>query len=342
MAEGTQSIEDELPVFNGIGSGLSMVHFSMAILEQQRHTGGAKIGGEATKSQPSSKQEIRATSTEIQGKIKAEVDADSKSIDQQRTTSSPEIQEIKEVERDAEIDSPTKSITKTDQESTIAVLVKEKPDSYQEEQDCHRENGGIPHSVGTDSISIEKANTSGDWSTDKNGVEDDAVLKRKVEPPDLEVTDVDAKWRSSDRRRGSGAGDSRKIDGGFRRLCPVVLRPPPLMAAVFTWDRGKGPHGTSGEGRAATTAGRLRSLDNDRGQDVGSRGAEYAEYGVVKEEKQRTVTTLDNGAAKVEGGSAMATSGGSDYAGVLHGNVVAKGDGEPLQRLALPCFSNSG
>ncbi|MED6130732.1 hypothetical protein PIB30_003308 [Stylosanthes scabra] len=34
-----------------------------------------------------------------------------------------------------------------------------------------------------------------------------------------------------------------------------------------------------------TDAGRLRSLDNDDGQDVGSRGAEYAEYGVIKEEK---------------------------------------------------------
>ncbi|MED6159682.1 hypothetical protein PIB30_044470, partial [Stylosanthes scabra] len=163
----------------------------------------------------------------------------------------------------------------------------------------------------------------------KNGVEDDAVVKRKVEPPDLEVTDVDARWRSSNRRRGSGVGDSRKIDGGFRRVCPVVSRPPPLMAAVFPWDRGKGPHGTSGEGRAATTAGRLKSLDNDRGQDVGSRGAEYTEYGVVKEEKQRTVTTLDNGAATVEGSSATARGDGSDYAGVLHGNAVAKGDGEP-------------
>ncbi|MED6163300.1 hypothetical protein PIB30_078499 [Stylosanthes scabra] len=100
---------------------------------------------------------------------------------------------------DSTSNSPTKSTTTTDmaitdQESVIAKLVKEKPDSYQEEQDDrHRENGGIPHSVGTDSISIEKANTSGDWSTDRNRAEGGAVVKRKVEPPDLEATDVDAR-----------------------------------------------------------------------------------------------------------------------------------------------------
>ncbi|MED6115640.1 hypothetical protein PIB30_092602 [Stylosanthes scabra] len=219
MVEGTQFVGNELPMFHGINSG-----YGWSILAHQFWNS-------------------------------KEVDADSDSIDQQRTTSSPEIQEIKEVGRDAEIDSPTKPVTTTDQESTKKVLVKEKPDSYQEEQDRQGENGSIPHSVGTDLISIEKANTSGEWSTDKNGVEDDAVVKRKVEPPDLEVTDVDVRWRSSDRRRGSGAGDSRKIDGGFRRVCPIVSRPPPLMAAVFPWDRGKGPHGTIGESKAATTAG---------------------------------------------------------------------------------------
>ncbi|MED6197633.1 hypothetical protein PIB30_058427 [Stylosanthes scabra] len=79
--------------------------------------------------------------------------------------------------------------------------------SYQEEQDRHRENGGIPHSVGTDSISIEKANTSGEWSKDGNGIEVDAVVKRKVEPPDLEVTEVDARWRSSGRSKGNSVED---------------------------------------------------------------------------------------------------------------------------------------
>ncbi|MED6115723.1 hypothetical protein PIB30_093410 [Stylosanthes scabra] len=77
-----------------------------------------------------------------------------------------------------------------------------------------------------------------------------------------------------------------------------------------------------------TDAGRLRSMDNDGGQDVGSKGAGYAEYSVVKEEKQRrTVTTLVNGAATVEGGSASVTGGVSDYVGVLHGNAVAKEEG---------------
>ncbi|MED6199965.1 hypothetical protein PIB30_080787 [Stylosanthes scabra] len=248
MAEGTQFVGNELPMFDGINSGygcaftgrsLIWFHlwslrnpnadldtFDLAFLHQSqpdirlilpeiywKEVEDWEIEWiemrarllqqpEATKSKPSSKQEIRATSTEIQGKKKAQ------------------------------------------------------PDSYQEEQDHHRENGGISNSVGTDSISIEKANTSGDWSTDKNGAEDDAIMKRKVEPPDLEVTDVDARWRSSDRRRGNGAEDSRKIDGGFRRFCPIVSRSPPLMAAVFPWDRGKGPHGTSSEGRAATTVGR--------------------------------------------------------------------------------------
>ncbi|MED6218039.1 hypothetical protein PIB30_023280 [Stylosanthes scabra] len=56
-----------------------------------------------------------------------------------------------------------------------------------------------------------------------------------------------------------------------------------------------------------------RSLDNDNGQDVGSRGAEYAEYAVIKEEKRRsTITTLVNGAATVEGGStSMMEEGGA-------------------------------
>ncbi|MED6173311.1 hypothetical protein PIB30_058181 [Stylosanthes scabra] len=134
-------------------------------------------------------------------------------------TSSLEIQEIKEVERDAEFDSPTKSTTtieqaNIDQKSTVAILVNEKPDSYHEEQDDrHRENGGIPPSVGADSISIGKANTSGDWSTDRNGAKDDAVVKRMVEQSDLEVSDVDARWRSSDRSRA-------------------------LLPAIFPWDHG--------------------------------------------------------------------------------------------------------
>ncbi|MED6116317.1 hypothetical protein PIB30_099195, partial [Stylosanthes scabra] len=77
-----------------------------------------------------------------------------------------------------------------------------------------------------------------------------------------------------------------------------------------------------------TDARRLRSMENDGGQDVGSRDAKYAEYGVVKEEKQRrTVTTLVNGAATAEGGSASVTGGVSDYVGVLHGNAVAKEEG---------------
>ncbi|MED6204853.1 hypothetical protein PIB30_012624 [Stylosanthes scabra] len=198
-------------------------------------------------------------------------------------TSSLEIEEIKGVERDAKFDSPIKSTTIidqaiTDQESTTDLLVKEKPYSYQEEQDRHRENGGIPHNVGTDSFSIEKANTSDDWSMNRNSVEDDAAVKRNVEQPDLEVTNVDARWRSSDLSRDSGTRDSRKSDRGFRYACsdrgkgsaaapvstkkveddtptvtggglraqgfycivhPFVGKPQPLLAAVFPWDQGE-------------------------------------------------------------------------------------------------------
>ncbi|MED6171665.1 hypothetical protein PIB30_042832 [Stylosanthes scabra] len=215
-----------------------------------------KIDPETTNSQ--SAQKNATTSVEIQEE-KEESECNFQSQQQQQSqidieiirsepstmhTSSLEIQEIKEVERGAEFDSPTKSKTTTDQaitdqESTIAILVNEKTDSYQEEQDDrHRENRGMPHIVGTNSISIEKANTSGDWSTDRNDAEDDAIVKWKVEPPNLEVTDVDARWRSLDRSRGSGAGVSRKSGGGFLRICSIVTRPTALLATVFPWDRG--------------------------------------------------------------------------------------------------------
>ncbi|MED6195866.1 hypothetical protein PIB30_041978 [Stylosanthes scabra] len=87
------------------------------------------------------------------------------------------------------------------------------------------------------------------------------------------------------------------------------------------------------------------SLDNDGCQDVRSRGTEYAEYGVINEENQRsTVTTLVNGVATVEGGSTTITSGVSDYAGVLHGSAVAKGEKEPqvTNRRVLAALSSGG
>ncbi|MED6188983.1 hypothetical protein PIB30_091162, partial [Stylosanthes scabra] len=39
-----------------------------------------------------------------------------------------------------------------------------------------------------------------------------------------------------------GAGDPRKSDRGFRRVCPIVAKPPPLT--VFPWDRDKGSAAT--------------------------------------------------------------------------------------------------
>ncbi|MED6208405.1 hypothetical protein PIB30_044741 [Stylosanthes scabra] len=84
-----------------------------------------------------------------------------------------------------------------------------------------------------------------------------------------------------------------------------------------------------------TDARRRRSLDNDGCQDVRSRGAEYAEYDVINEEKRRKT---------VEDGSTTVTGGVSDYAGVLHGSAVAKGDRQQraTNRHVLAALSSGG
>ncbi|MED6180104.1 hypothetical protein PIB30_007263 [Stylosanthes scabra] len=46
---------------------------------------------------------------------------------------------------------------------------------------------------------------------------------------------------------------ARKNDGHLRRVSSLVAKAPPLLAAIFRWDRGGERQGTSGEGRAATT-----------------------------------------------------------------------------------------
>ncbi|MED6179994.1 hypothetical protein PIB30_006111 [Stylosanthes scabra] len=82
-----------------------------------------------------------------------------------------------------------------------------------------------------------KRDISGNWRKDRNDVEDVAVVKRKVEPPDLEATDVDASWISSDQSRGSGAIDSQKSGGGLLHIFPTMARPPALLASILPWDR---------------------------------------------------------------------------------------------------------
>ena len=58
--------------------------------------------------------------------------------------------------------------------------------------------------------------------TTNSGAEDGAVAKRKVE--------------DADQSRGNGVGDLRTSGGGLRRVCPIVAKPPPLIAAVLPWE----------------------------------------------------------------------------------------------------------
>ncbi|MED6156496.1 hypothetical protein PIB30_014894 [Stylosanthes scabra] len=108
----------------------------------------------------------------------------------------------------------------------------------------------------------------------------------------------------------SGDGDatrgSKDKGEGFALVSANVLQRPPPKPPNLQWH--KTEDGTALQAGSSTTA-----LGGSDINDVTrSRGAKYAEYGVIKEEKRRsTVTTLVNGAAMVEDGSTTVLGGRS-------------------------------
>ncbi|MED6138641.1 hypothetical protein PIB30_076342 [Stylosanthes scabra] len=111
----------------------------------------------------------------------------------------------------------------------------------------------------------------------------DKATQPPPEPPDptsIAAVRVEATWRREEGRTEavpgshSGAADGFLVQGKRRTLMAHVdgdatvtdeslrtrllrrsflLSPPPLLAAVFPWERGGGQHSTSGEGRAVAT-----------------------------------------------------------------------------------------
>ncbi|MED6185660.1 hypothetical protein PIB30_059249 [Stylosanthes scabra] len=141
-------------------------------------------------------------------------------------------------------------------------------------------------------------------------------LEIQQHPHKNSSTDVKEEEEVTDGFEHESAGDWSKLAGVV-----VLQRPPPEPPDLEPLVE-------------ITDAGRLRSLENDGGQDVGSRGAEYAKYGVIKGEKRRsTVTTLVNGATMVEGGStSMMEEGGVAL-------IVSSDSGHRCRR-ALPFIGN--
>ncbi|MED6193911.1 hypothetical protein PIB30_023576 [Stylosanthes scabra] len=127
--------------------------------------------------------------------------------------------------------------------------------------DSGAENGAVAKGKVEDRVA-ESNNTSS--SLDDNEVDrlndNDGVASRvvnrtaRVETKSKMMVDVATSSgviKAADWNTSSGAGDPRRSGGSFRRVFPIMAKPPPLLAAAFPWNRDRSKLATSGGGGAA-------------------------------------------------------------------------------------------